>query len=610
MKEILWLLAVAVSLVALVPARERATKLRWLLVVSILVLVGGLYVSRNGILRVALDILLFFERHTVPFVLLLVLSLAGVIYGWRARLTTLGWVCALVIVFVGATLLLSSLLYGVPEDFADIEAQFKYGSIGSDHPMSRGIPYWIWRVLPEVLPASKVSPDGFKPRNGKSEYEAFGFLREDKTFSLKNGSWVEATTTEEISGGVKIDRPIGFSKRRVFGLDFIGANCAFCHVSKIRKTPQSEPELILGMPGNTEDPEKFFLYLFAAASDPSFTASNVMESILKRNAQMNLVERLVYRVAVIPRFRYEVLQLKKSFDFIDPKNPHGRLPAFGPGRVETWSAYKKTFVHPPQPADIPGISDFPSIWNQKARAGMKLHWDGNNEFLRERNIVASLGVVGSNIEFLDLPRLMRITDWITWLTPPRYEDRVNGYDKFAIKWKQVERGKGLYWNYCAACHAPEGERIGRVEPLEAYQHQTDANRLKSFTPELADALNRLGTDSWELRHFKPQKGYVNTLLDGIWLRAPYLHNGSVPTLRDLLNQPKDRPIKFCRGNDLYDWKNLGFVSAMVRENGADSCGEFFLYDTTVPGNRNAGHLYGTDLPNADKEALLQYLKTL
>jgi len=159
MKEILWLLTLAAGLVALVSARERATKLRWLLVVSILVLVGGLYVSRNGILRVALDILLFFERHTVLFVLLLVLSLAGVVYGWRARLTTLGWVCALMIVFVGAGLFLSSILYGVPEDFADIEAQFKYGSIGSDHPMSRGIPYWIWRALPEMLPPSEIMPE-------------------------------------------------------------------------------------------------------------------------------------------------------------------------------------------------------------------------------------------------------------------------------------------------------------------------------------------------------------------------------------------------------------------------------------------------------------------
>src|SRR2546422_4862257 len=314
MKEILWLLTLAAGLVALVSARERATKLRWLLVVSILVLVGGLYVSRNGILRVALDILLFFERHTVLFVLLLVLSLAGVVYGWRARLTTLGWVCALMIVFVGAGLFLSSILYGVPEDFADIEAQFKYGSIGSDHPMSRGIPYWIWRALPEMLPPSEIMPEGFKPKNGKAGYEAFGFLTE------KNS-----------------DRPIGFSKRQVLGMDFIGANCAFCHVSTIRRTPQSEPELILGMPGNTEDPEKFFLYLFMAAADERFTASNVMEKILTQKPQMNLVERLVYRVAVIPRFCHEVFQLKKRFDFFDPKTP--RLPVFWAGRVESSSAY-------------------------------------------------------------------------------------------------------------------------------------------------------------------------------------------------------------------------------------------------------------------------------
>src|SRR5438445_10055442 len=186
MKEILWLLAVAVSLVALVSARERATKLRWLLVVSILVLVGGLYVSRNGILRVGLDILLFFGRHTVLFFVVLALSLVGVIYGWRARLTTLGWVCALMIVFVAAGLFLSSILYGVPEDFADIEAQFKYGSLGSDHPMTRGIPYWIWRVLPVMLSPEKVMPKGFESKNGKIRYEAFGLIKEEnKTALLK-----------------------------------------------------------------------------------------------------------------------------------------------------------------------------------------------------------------------------------------------------------------------------------------------------------------------------------------------------------------------------------------------------------------------------------------
>ena len=46
---------------------------------------------------------------------------------------------------------------GVPEDFADQQTQFKYGSIGTDHPLTRSpIPYWIWRVLPQMFTPSKV----------------------------------------------------------------------------------------------------------------------------------------------------------------------------------------------------------------------------------------------------------------------------------------------------------------------------------------------------------------------------------------------------------------------------------------------------------------------
>ena len=113
-----------------------------------------------------------------------------------------------------------------------------------------------------------------------------------------------------------------------------------------------------------------------------------------------------------------------------------------------------------------------------------------------------------------------------------------------------------------------------------------------------------------MRNFKTQHGYVNTLLDGVWLRAPYLHNGSVPTLRDLLNDTEQRPKKFCRGNDVFDWKNVGFTSQPDPAKGSAMCGEFFLYDTALVGNSNRGHLYGTDLGDKDKEALLEFLKTL
>jgi hypothetical protein len=95
-------------------------------------------------------------------------------------------------------------------------------------------------------------------------------------------------------------------------------------------------------------------------------------------------------------------------------------------------------------------------------------------------------------------------------------------------------------------------------------------------------------------------------LDGVWLRAPFLHNGSVPTLRDLLEVPENRPKEFYRGYDVYDPVKVGFVSNVTEENGH----KYFRYDTSTPGNSNAGHLYGTSLTAEEKDALVEYIKKL
>ena len=105
-------------------------------------------------------------------------------------------------------------------------------------------------------------------------------------------------------------------------------------------------------------------------------------------------------------------------------------------------------------------------------------------------------------------------------------------------------------------------------------------------------------------HFRKTNGYANMPLDGFWLRAPYLHNGSVPDLRALLF-PEERPAVFFRGYDVYDWDRVGFVSR-----GASAEREGVPFDTSLPGNASTGHRYGADLPTADKLALLEYLKTL
>ena len=89
-------------------------------------------------------------------------------------------------------------------------------------------------------------------------------------------------------------------------------------------------------------------------------------------------------------------------------------------------------------------------------------------------------------------------------------------------------------------------------------------------------------------------------MNGIWATGPYLHNGSVRTLADLLLPPNQRPRTFRIGSREFDPDNVGFVGAGG-----------FLFDTSLPGNSNAGHDYGTgDLSEAERDALLEYLKTL
>jgi hypothetical protein len=154
------------------------------------------------------------------------------------------------------------------------------------------------------------------------------------------------------------------------------------------------------------------------------------------------------------------------------------------------------------------------------------------------------------------------------------------------------------------------KRFTRLDKVEPITHiRTDPGRLNSYTELLAVNQYTLyaGYD-WRFKHFRKTDGYANAPLDGIWLRAPCLHNGSVPTLRDLLEPAERRPKVFYRGYDVYDWQKVGFVSDVAEEDGRPS----FRFDTQVEGNSNAGHegeAYGTHLGNAEKDAIVEYMKT-
>lgn len=103
----------------------------------------------------------------------------------------------------------------------------------------------------------------------------------------------------------------------------------------------------------------------------------------------------------------------------------------------------------------------------------------------------------------------------------------------------------------------------------------------------------------------PLIAYKARPLTGIWASAPYLHNGSVPTLYDLLLPPEQRPQVFYTGSREFDPQRVGYVTTQGQ------AGNYFMLDTQLEGNSNAGHVYGVrNLNHAQRDALVEYMKSL
>jgi RoxA-like, cytochrome c-like len=479
----------------------------------------------------------------------------------------------LVIALLGGGLLLGRFGADRPVAYQDDLDHFKYGSLGSEHEF--GVPYWIWRALPELF-ADKLPGKGL---------ESLGFVFE--------------------KGKVL---PAGMSQRRYLGFDLVWLNCAICHTGTVRDTAQSEPKVYAAMPANTFNFRAFTRFLFAAGEDRHFTPRDIIRQInvIRRREGLRdlpLLDRLVFRFYAIYYMRERLLTLRDRLDFIKEE------PEWGPGRVDTFNPLKVYFNFPPDKLskqELIGTTDFPSIWNQGQRETLKmnLHWDGNNISLEERNRSAAMGT-GITPPTGDRPKMKRVADWLRNLAAPPYP--------FKIDKELAGQGAPIYKKYCAECHGADGkdfhgEYAGQVVPIDKIG--TDRHRLDSYTYDVAVNQNMIfaGYGDERFSHFRKTFGYANSPLDGLWLRAPYLHNGSVPSLRELLDPSDKRPVRFYRGYDVYDQKKVGFISDVAEEKGR----KYFPYDTAEPGNSNKGHegkRYGTELSSAEKESLVEYLKT-
>jgi hypothetical protein len=247
-------------------------------------------------------------------------------------------------------------------------------------------------------------------------------------------------------------------------------------------------------------------------------------------------------------------------------------------------------------------TDVPAWWMLKKKNAMFYNGFGRGDFSRFL-MASNLLTVNDTSESREVDAHFNdVLAYINSIKPPAYPRPVN---KILVK-----QGGILFVQNCSKCHGHYGND-GKYPNLLIPESEirTDSFLYKSNyqSYQFVDWFN----NSWfamgdHPARLEPFNGYIAPPLDGVWITAPYLHNGSVPDLETLLNS-RERPAFWSRDfdNPEYDYTKLGWKYSV-----RDSADGTTVYDTRLPGYGNYGHVYGDKLSPKERKAIIEYLKTL
>jgi hypothetical protein len=309
---------------------------------------------------------------------------------------------------------------------------------------------------------------------------------------------------------------------------------------------------------------------------------------------------------------------------------YGRVDAFGGAR---------NLLFPASPQKPTAPVCYPYLWGFKDFSFF--HYAANTNSILERNIGQALGLgatydnkFGTFATSVDIRNLTRLEDLASKITVPDWPFG-------AIDATKAANGKVLYQQHCAACHekfqpappppnVPSGSWTLNLYPVD--EIGTDPNEAQNFPvpvkingkdvpfpqaiqeliPKIEETyykdFNISAAEQAEWNHgrlpavWEGRLVYSARPMAGVWATPPYLHNGSVLTLYDLLLPASQRPTSFQVGTRKYDTVHLGYVNETDPQRS-------FKFDTTVAGNHKSGHEYGTTLSETDKMHLLEFLKS-
>ncbi len=365
------------------------------------------------------------------------------------------------------------------------------------------------------------------------------------------------------------------------GVELVTTNCLSCHAAPI------EGELVIGL-GNE------FLDF---TGDPVATAE-AAGAFIRGEAAAAEWRKWANRLAAIAP--YMVTDTVGS-------NPANNLTlallAHRDARTLAWS--DEPLLEPPPNKPLP--VSVPPLWNLDKKHALFYNGEGRGDHAR-------FMMLASTVCTDTLEEATRIDTWITdvraylaALEPPSYP--------YAIDQALASEGRELFNDNCKRCHGVYGDRPRYPNKVIALEKIETDPALAEGGYKDADRFVRWFNRSFygQISRASPALGYIAPPLDGVWSTAPYLHNGSVPTLAALLDSA-ERPAFWRYGSSRpeYDPVAVGW-SYETLEHGKAQAGRDerkWIYDTTLEGYGNGGHTGGDELNDEERRAVIEYLKTL
>ena len=442
-----------------------------------------------------------------------------------------------------------------------------------------------------AMPAeTTIAPDTQRPGDAAQGYQTLidqGYITCGIPLRLYQQFAPPTASANKLAGrtGQNADLPYYFTATTTkSGVEVVNNNCLACHASKIRG------ELIVGL----------------GAANADFTtdqANNValVAGLAKPGAEKDELQKFLTRAKAIgPYATPNTMGINPADSFT------AALFAHHDPKTLAWS--DDPLIELPPPGVVP--VDVPPWWRMSKKHAMFYNASGRGDHARIEMTAALLCTDSvEEAQAIDAS-FVDVRAYIETLKPPAYP--------LTVDEALADEGRTTFEKTCSRCHGTYGSGGSYPNLLISLAEVGTDSTLASGAGQFASDsrfVDWYNQSFWgQIARLEPKEGYVAPPLDGIWATAPFLHNGSIPTIEALLDSTK-RPTYWSRTFDSNDFDEVAlgwnFTALDAGQNAEPNATKRKkIYDTTELGASNAGHRYGDALTDSERKAVIEYLKTL